>query len=153
MKIIFITFLVGFTISSNTHAWQPFSFDDLELYDHSGLVYSSGDHQPPRYMRIIQNQDFSHYYVYIGLEGIKSEEVDIQRQGSRISIRNVKGRMEKNESSSGYSSFQSYSSVTRRLTLPPDAEPDVSKMIRENKEGFIHLTIPKRVYQPRSSGY
>jgi len=56
--------------------------------------------------------------------------------------------MEKNESKSGYSSFQSYSSITRRLTLPPDADPDESKMIRENKKFFIHLTIPKRVYQP-----
>ena len=154
MKIIaFITFLAGFTISANTHAWLSLSLDDLEWSDRSGTVYGSGDYRPPQHLRIIQDQDFSDYYVYIELEGIKPEEVDIQRQGSRITIRQVRGRMEESESRDVYRSFQSYSSFTRRFTLPPDADPDMSKMKRENKENFIRLTIPKRAYNPRGSGY
>ena len=147
MKIIaFITFLAGFTISINTHAW--WSFDDLQWSDRSGSVYGHGDYQPPQHLRIMQDQDFSDYYVYIELGGIKPEEVDIQRQGPRISIRQVRGRMEESEYGDVYRSFQSYSSFTRRLTLPPDADPDMSKMKRENKENYIRLTIPKRAYYP-----
>lgn len=147
MKIIaFITFLTGYAISANTHAWWSFPLDDLEWSDRSGSVYVPGNDQPPQYLRIMQDQDFSNYYVYIELEGIKPEEVDIQRQGPRISIRQVRGRMEESESGDVYRSFQSYSSFTRRLTLPPDADPDMSKMKRENKKNFIRLTIPKRAY-------
>ncbi len=158
MKIIaFITFLAGFTISANTHAWWSFPFDDLEWSDRSGSGSGSfsgpGNYQPPQHLRIIQDQDFSNFYVYIELKGIKPEEVDIQRQGPRISIRQVRGRMEKSESREVYRSFQTYSSFTRRLTLPPDADPDMSKMKRENNENFIRLTIPKRAYHPRGSGY
>ena len=90
--------------------------------------------------------DFSHYYLYIELEGIKSEEVDIQRQGLQISISQVRGRMDEHESEDRYSSYQSYSSFTRRLTLPPDVDPDMSKMKRENNDNFIRLAIPKRAY-------
>ena len=154
MKIIaFITFLAGFSISANTHAWYSFSSDDVQWSDRSGSAYGPGDYQPPQYLRIMQDQDFSNYYVYIELEGIKPEEVDIQRQGAQISIRQVRGRMEESESGNVYKSFQSYSSFTRRLTLPPDADPDLSKMKRENEEHVIHLTIPKRAYSPRGSGY
>lgn len=154
MKIIaFITFLAGFTMTANIHAWRSSPFDDMEWSDSSASVYGSNDFQPPKHLRVIQDQDFSNYYVYIELEGIKPEEVDIQRQGPRISIRQVRGRMEESESRDFYRSFQSYSSFTRRLTLPPDAEPDIAKMERENKENIIRLTIPKRTYNPRGSGY
>ena len=154
MKILaFITFLFSFTINANTHAWGAFSFDELELSNRSGSIYGPGNYQSPQQIRVILDQDFSDYYVYIELEGIKPEEVDIQRQGPRISIKQVRGRLEESESDNTYSSFQSYSSFTRRLTLPPDADQDMSKMKRENKENFIRLTIPKRAHQPRSSGY
>ncbi len=99
MKIFaFITFLAGFSISANTHAWTPFQFDDLQWSERSGSVYGSGNYQPPQQIRIMQDQDFTHYYVYIELKGIKPEEVDIQRQGPRISIRQVRGRLEESES-------------------------------------------------------
>ncbi len=154
MKIIaFITFLAVFSISANTHAWYSFSSDDVQWSDRSGSAYGPGDYQPPQHMRIMKNHDFSNYYLYIELEGIKPEEVDIQRQGPRISIRQVRGRMEESESRNVYRATQSYSSFTRRLTLPPDADPDLSKMKRENKEHVIRLTIPKRAYNPRGSGY
>jgi HSP20 family molecular chaperone IbpA len=151
--IIFITFLAGFTISTNTHAWWPSPFDDLEWSERSGSVYGKGDYQSPQYLRIMQNQDFSNYYVSIELEGIKPEEVDIQRQGSLISIRQIRGRMEQSESGDVYRSFQSYSSFTRRFTLPPDADPELSKMKRENKENFIRITIPKRTDDSQGAGY
>ena len=154
MKIIaFITFLTVFTMSANTHAWWSYSLDEQEGSERSGSVYGPGNYQQPQNLRIIQDQDFSDYYVYIELGGIKPEEVDIQRQGPRISIRQVRGRMEESESRNVYRSTQSYSSFTRRLTLPPDADPDLSKMKRENEEHVIHLTIPKRAYSPRGSGY
>ena len=151
-NIAFILFLAGFTTSTNTHAWWSFPFDDLEWSNRSGSVYGTGDYQPPQDLRIVQFHDFSNYYAYVELKGIKPEEVDIQRQGLRITFRQVRGRMEENESANAYSSFQSYSSFTRRLTLPPDADQDISKMKRENNENFIRLTIPKRVYLPLGSG-
>ena len=143
--IAFISFLAGVVISTNTHAWWSFPFDDLEFSNHSGSVYGSNDYQP-QYLRIVKWHDFSNYYLYIELEGIKSEEVDIQRQGLQISISQVRGRMDEHESEDRYSSYQSYSSFTRRLTLPPDVDPDMSKMKRENNENFIRLAIPKRSY-------
>ena len=151
--IAFITFLLGFTISTNSHAWWSFSSNDLQWSDRSGSTYGSSNYQPPQHLRIVQHQDFSDYYVYIELEGIKPEEVDIQRHGPQISIRQVRGRMEESQSGDVYRSFQSYSSFTRRLTLPPDADPDMSKMERENKDNYIRLRIPKRAYHPQGSGY
>lgn len=149
MKIFaFIICLVGLTIGGNIHAWWSFSLDDIEWSDRSGSIYGPGDYQTPQHLRIMQDQDFSNYYLHIGLEGIKPEEVDIQRQGPRISIRQVRGRMEESEFGNVYRSFQSYSNFTRRLTLPPDADPELSKMKRENKENYIRLTIPKRAYHP-----
>ena len=145
MKILVIlVFLAGCTISTNTFAWWSFSYDDTSWSDRSG--YGSRNYQPRQQMRIIKEQDYMNYYLIIQLEGIKPEEVDIQRQGPRISIQQVRGRMEENQSEYYYSSYQSYSSVSRRLTLPPGADPDVSKMKRENQEGFVRLTIPKRVF-------
>jgi len=146
--IIFLIFLAGLTISANSHAWWSFSFDDLQWSDRSGSVYGPGKPITPVYLRVMQDQDFSNYYLYIKFEGLKPEEIDIQRQGPRISIRQVRGRIEESESKDGYRSYQSHSSFTRRLTLPPDADPDVAKMKRENQENFIRLTIPKLVYQP-----
>jgi len=147
MKIIaFITFLAVFSISANTHAWYSFSSDDVQWSDRSGSAYGPGDYQPPQHMRIMKNHDFSNYYLYIELEGIKPEEVDIQRQGPRITIRQVRGRMEESESRDSYRTVSSYSSFTRRLKLPPDADPDMSKMKRENNDNFIRLAIPKRAY-------
>lgn len=154
MKIkAFITFLAGITICANTPAWWSFAFDELELSDSSGSVYNSRSDQTPQQLRIVKDQDFSNFYAYIELKGIKPEEIDIQRQGPRITIRQIRGRMEESESTDYYRSYQSYSSFTRRLTLPPDADPDSSKMKRENKENIIRLTIPKRVYQPGRPGY
>ena len=147
MKIItFITFLSGLIISANSHASWSFSLDDKEWSDRSN--HGSNTYPSPQQLRIVQFHDFYNYHLYIELAGIKPEEVDIQRQGPRISIRQVRGRMEESESRDTYRSYQSYSSFTRRLTLPPDADPDMSKMKRENKENFIHLTIPKRTYYP-----
>ena len=147
MKIItFITFLAIFTITNDTHAWWSFPIDDLQWSDRSGSAYGSGNYQAPQQLRIIQDQDFSNYYIHIELQGIKPEEVDIQRQGSRIIIRQVRGHIEETESADFYRSFQSYSSFTRRLTLPPDADADISKMQRENNNNVIHLMIPKRSY-------
>jgi len=145
-NIVFITFLSVITISVNTHAWFSFPFDDLEFSNRSGSFYRSEDSQPPQLLRIVKGHDFSNYYVYIELEGIKPEEVDIQRQGPRISIRQVRGRKNEHESEDRYSSYQSYSSFTRHLTLPPDVDPDMSKMKRENNDNFIRLAIPKRAY-------
>lgn len=147
MKIkAFITFLFGVTITTNAPAWWSFALDELEWSDRSGSVYGPGEYQAPTSLRIVKDQDRSNYYVYMELQGIKPEEIDIQRQGPRIIIRQVRGRMEETESEGEYRSYQSYSSFTRRLTLPPDAEPDNSKMVREHKENFIRLTIPKRSY-------
>lgn len=144
--IIFIIFLTGFATSSFTYAWWVFPLNDLEFSDHSGYIKGSGDNQAPQHLRIVQFHDFSNYYAYVELRGIKPEEVDIQRQGAQITFRQVRGRMEENESKDAYSSFQSYSSFTRRLILPADADPDISKMNRDNHENFIRLTIPKRFY-------
>ncbi|MCU7799298.1 MAG: Hsp20/alpha crystallin family protein [gamma proteobacterium symbiont of Lucinoma myriamae] len=153
MKIIaIITFLSVLTISANSHAWWSFPLDDLQWSNHSGSVYGHGDYQPPQYLRIMQHQDFSNYYVYIEIQGIKPQEVDIQRYGPRISIRQVRGRMEESEAANVFRSLRSYSSFTRRLTLPADADPDMSKMIRENNENSISLTIPKRAYHSWGSG-
>lgn len=147
MKITaFITFLAVLIISANAHASWSFSLDDQEWSDHSN--YDSGTYSSPQQLRIVRFHDFYNYYLYIELAGIKPEEVDIQRQGPGITIRQIRGRMEESESRDAYRSFQSYSSFTRRLTLPPDAEPDISKMKRENKGKFIRLTIPKRAYHP-----
>ncbi len=154
MKIIaFIIFLTGFTISLNTHALGVWSFDDLEWSNRSGPVYGSSDYQPPQHLRIVQFHDFSNYYLYIELGGIKPEEVDIQRQGPRITIRQVRGHMEKSESRDSYRSVSSYSSFTRNLTLPSDADPDISKMQRENNDNYIRLKIPRRTYRQNIESY
>ena len=151
MKIItFITCLVSGIISADTHAWWSFSLD--EMSDRSG-PYGQNTYQTPQQLRVIKDQDFSNYYVYIELEGIKPEEVDIQRQGSQISIRQMRGRMEETQSENFYRSYQSYSSFTRRLSLPPDADPDMSKMKRENKDNLIRVVIPKQVYHPQGTGH
>ena len=99
-------------------------------------------------MRVIKHRDYYNYYIFIELAGIKPEEVDIQRQGPQIRIRQVRGRMEESETANSYRSYESFSSFSRRLTLPPDADPDESKMQRENKENVIRVTIPKRIDRP-----
>ena len=140
-----ILFLATLAISANTYAWS-FSFDDAQWSDGSG--YGQGQNQAPRSMHVIKDRDYHNYYLYIELAGIKPEEVDIQRQGPRITIRQVRGRIEETETANTYRSYESFSSVSRRLTLPPDADPDESKMQRENKENVIRVTIPRRIYQP-----
>lgn len=150
MKIIAFLILLfsGLTLTVNSHAWWSFSFDDLQWSDRSGSVYGPGEPRVPVSMRVMQDQDFANYYLLIKFEGLKPEEIDIQRQGPRISIRQMRGSIEESESGNVYRQYQSFSSFTRRLTLPPDADPDVSKMKRENQENFIRVTIPKLVYKP-----
>lgn len=75
-NIVFITFLSVITISANTHAWFLFPFDDLEFSNRSGSFYRAEDSQPPQLLKIVKGHDLSNYYVYIELEGIKTEEVD-----------------------------------------------------------------------------
>jgi HSP20 family molecular chaperone IbpA len=155
MKVLMsITFVFCLLASANSYSWS-FAFDDMQWSEStgSGSGYRSGDYQSSHNIRMIKDQDYANYYLYIELQGLTAEEVDIQRQGMGISIRQVRGRMEEQESRDYYRSWQSYSSFSRRLTLPPDADPDSSKMTRENHENYIRLTIPKRPLQLRRSGY
>ena len=144
MKTIFFnTFFVLIIISFDAHAWMSFDLDDMQWSNRSGSIYGAQSQQ----LRIIKGQDFSNYYLYIELSGIKPDEVNIQRQGLNIIIEQQRGRMEKNQTENYYSSYKTYSSFTRRLTLPPDAEIDPLKMKQENKDNVIRLTIPKHKFQ------
>ncbi|MCW8929603.1 MAG: Hsp20/alpha crystallin family protein [Gammaproteobacteria bacterium] len=140
---IFIIFLASFIVNINSYAEWSYSLDITEGTNSSGL-YNSSHIQPPQHLRIVRFQDLSDFYIYIELVGIKPEEIDIQRQGTQIIIRQIRGHMEETESEGRYQSFQSYSSFTRRLNLPPNADPDISKMKRINEKNYIRLMIPKR---------
>ena len=143
--MVLIFFLTGMIFSTNTNAWWTDS-TEVQWSSRNGTFNTSRNYQPQQ-LRIVKGHDFSNYYLYIELAGLQPEEIDIQRQGPRLMIRQIRGRLEENESDYSYRSYESFSSFTRRLMLPLNADPDPSKMIRENKENFIRLTIPKQAVQ------
>jgi HSP20 family molecular chaperone IbpA len=157
---LFVSLLPGLIISVNSHAWS-FSFDDIDWSNStgSGSYYRSGDYygydnnQHVRNMRIVKGQDHDNFYLYIELQGLTPQEVEIQREGNSLAIRQLSGRKESSESRNSYRAWESFSSFTRRLSLPPGADPDATKMTREHQANTIRLTIPKLPMRPWGRGY
>ncbi|MEJ1298442.1 MAG: Hsp20/alpha crystallin family protein [Candidatus Sedimenticola sp. (ex Thyasira tokunagai)] len=85
------------------------------------------------------------YQVQITVSGRSPDSIRISVQPGQLILQESRSNEERhhNQGSRGY--FHSWSSMSQRIPLPRDA--DIEGMTRQNSEGTITLTIPRRQYR------
>lgn len=125
-----------------------------------GPAYGSRVERPrvmPGQLRVTRELAGDAYLVHILVGDGKTEEVQVTPLGRSLAIsRSADAQTEQEESfddGRGYQRSYSFSrgAVSRRLSLPPDA--DLNGMTRETKEGTITLHIPRAAGRGWGPGY
>ena len=80
------------------------------------------------------------YLVSILLNGYQPEDLEVVRWDRWLIVQRAGSDQDSAVSPGAYRYNYSYSTLSRRITLPRDA--DLSRMEREDREGMIQLTIP-----------
>lgn len=80
------------------------------------------------------------------LPGVKTEDLDVQANGNRITISGKREEEKEEKDATEYRMERSYGSFSRSFTLPEAI--DASKVNAELKNGVLTLTVPKKVVQP-----
>ena len=101
---------------------------------------------PPRYTRspsidVSTRKAGDTYVVTISLNGYVPEDLEVAHAGRWLLSQRARSAQDSAQEPGAYSYQHSYSTVSRRITLPRDA--DVSRMERADSEGMIRLTIPR----------
>jgi len=99
--------------------------------DYDGMWMNSWFNMPTRKAFSFLDINEDSYELKYELPGVKFEEIDIQRQGNRLT---VKAEQEKKEK-------RSYFSFQKSVTLPKDV--DAEKIKAELKAGILTVTIPR----------
>jgi HSP20 family molecular chaperone IbpA len=96
------------------------------------------------------------YVIDIELRNLRPDEVQVQAQGRWLSIgRDTSAeevRQEQFDDGRGYMRSFSYStgSTSRRMGLPPDADP--AGMQREERENGLTIRIPRKAFSGPEGG-
>jgi len=154
--IIFLAAAV-LMFSATTLGWSPYGYGPVPQ---SGPSWSGpgwtgpgpGGWQLPqqvRQLRVERSADRDNYYITILVSGMQPQGVTVTVEGDRwLAIRTEESRESSYENSaqdgSAYYRSFSYSSGSsdRRISLPQDA--DTAAMQREDSQGQVRITIPRR---------
>jgi len=104
--------------------------------------YYPGNYAAPQRIRIATDRTQQGYVVTIRLTGYRPSDIEVVRSGRWLIVQRAASDQNLDQQPGGYSFRQSYSSLSRRLTLPRDA--DLEAIQREDGDGFIRLTIPRQ---------
>ena len=110
------------------------------------LRRSGSEHWAPA---VDVKEDENNFYVIAELPGISKEDMHVEVENNRLSIRGER-KFEKQEEKENFHFVErSYGSFFRSFTLPRNVNPDAIEA--EYKDGVLSLTLPKREeVKPRS---
>jgi HSP20 family protein len=94
-------------------------------------------------MKIDVKEDDKSFTVKADIPGVKKEDIQIDIEDDRISLRaEVKREKEEKKDEKVVYSERSYGRVSRSFTLPVDVDAKAAKA--EYKDGVLNLTLPKK---------
>ena len=94
-------------------------------------------------MKIDVKEDDKSFTVKADIPGVKKEDIQIDIEDDRISLRaEVKREKEEKKDEKVVYSERSYGMVSRSFTLPVDVDAKAAKA--EYKDGVLNLTLPKK---------
>jgi len=102
----------------------------------------------PVVMHLSRSADAENYYIDVELSGLEPKDIKVWTEGRWVIFGRDRSTQQTDETTydegRGYARSFSYSTgnTSRRLTLPRDAE--VSGLRRDDSEGTIRITIPRR---------
>ncbi|MES9899480.1 MAG: Hsp20/alpha crystallin family protein [Sedimenticola sp.] len=85
------------------------------------------------------------YQVHITVSGRSPDSIHISVQPGQLIIQESSSNEERHHNQGGRGYFHSWSSMSRRIPLPRDA--DIEGMTRQNSEGTVTLTIPRHQFR------
>lgn len=103
--------------------------------------YPGEYYRAPQRIRIATDRSEQGYVVTIGLTGYQPSDIEVVRSGRWLIVQRAASGQDVAQQPGAYSFSRSYSSLSRRVTLPQDA--DLESIQREDGDGFIRLTIPR----------
>lgn len=108
--------------------------------------YGYGTGRPARApsIDVSTRREGDHYVVTILLNGYQPSDLEITRWGRWLNVQRAASSEDKTTEPGAYSYSYSYGTLSRRISLPQDA--DLDQMVREDGEGVIRLTIPRRYW-------
>jgi hypothetical protein len=118
-------------------------------YGYGPYAYPYDYPPPPSYgrsyqrgpsIRVNTRRDADGYLVSIQLQGLEPTDVTVARSGRWLIVQKIRSESESAQAPGSYSYSHSYGGVSRRVSLPRNA--DLDAMIREDGEGQILLRIP-----------
>jgi HSP20 family molecular chaperone IbpA len=101
-------------------------------------------HRVPQSVRIATDRSPEGYVVTISLTGYQPSDIEVVRAGRWLIVRRAASEAESERQPGAYRFHRSYSTFSRRVTLPRDA--DLEAMQRTDGEGFIRLTVPRQAH-------
>ena len=94
-------------------------------------------------MKIDVKEDDKSFTVKADIPGVKKEDIQIDIEDDRISLRaEVKREKEEKKDEKVVYSERSYGMVSRSFTLPVDVDAKAAEA--EYKDGVLNLTLPKK---------
>lgn len=103
--------------------------------------YPGETYRAPQRIRIAVDRAEAGYVVTISLTGYKPSDIEVVRSGRWLIVQRAASDQDVTQRPGAYSFSRSYSSLSRRVTLPRDA--DLEAIQREDGDGFIRLIIPR----------
>ena len=104
--------------------------------------YYPGDYyRTPQRIRIATDRSPTGYVVTISLTGYQTSDIEVMRSGRWLVVQRAAADQDVAQQPGAYSFHRSYSTLSRRVTLPRDADLDAIQ--REDGDRFIRLTIPR----------
>ena len=104
--------------------------------------YYAPDYRAPQRIRIATDRSEQGYVVTIRLIGYRPSDVEVVRSGRWLIVQRAASEQDAEQQPGAYSFRRSYSTFSRRVTLPRDA--DLEAIQREDGDGFVRLTIPRQ---------
>lgn len=94
-------------------------------------------------MKVDVDEGDKSYKVHAEIPGVKKDDIQIDLDGDRVSIRAaVKREQEKKEGDTVLHSERYYDMLSRSFTLPTDV--DAQNAVANYRDGVLELTLPKK---------
>jgi len=104
--------------------------------------YYAPVYRAPQTIRIAIDRSEQDYVVTISLVGYQPADIEVVRAGRWLIVQRAAADEQAEQQPGTYSFRRSYSTLSRRVTLPRDA--DLEAMQRVDGDGFIRLIIPRQ---------
>ncbi len=123
-----------------------------QMWDHL-LGHGAGAPGKPRFARpviepptdVYQTQD--EIVVLIEIAGMRNQEVEIQLEGRRMTVRGEKLDRRVHNPGRTYNAMEiHYGPFERAIILPADVDPEAVAV--QYDDGLLQITLPKRALQP-----